>query len=1159
MIIKKLELQGFKSFPDKTKILFHPGITAITGPNGTGKSNIVDALLWVLGGKRFKSLRGERSADIIFNGHENKPPLSLADVNLFIGDDDEDIIINHRLFRSGESEYRLNGKLSRLKDIQDCLWQKAIGELKYFVIEQGSIGLFLSSKPTEKRLLLEEAAGTAYYQDKKIQAEHKLQSSEQNLTRLEDIISEVSKAKNSLKRQADAALRYRKLRDQIRTLTSLSYRKRIDDLEKSQKDAAKLYDKFLSRENQTLSLIKDEEKSLSSKRQEAWSLEQAIKKDQENLYSLKSALSKHEANKEESSRNISFLQEQKEKATQSREELAQELDSLQKEDIESAANLKDFEKNLAEKQEALDQATQAIQDFQKLKTQQQKNIETLKKEYFQKLHLSTEIKNEKSKFDKETELILHQREKLRGQLEKEKALLTDVENKINSITKDVAQNQERIEDTEKEISLEREKMERLSSSLDILQEKFADLRTKKDKENHHLQLLQNIREKERGSDVAKDIPGAMGILADLVESDPKYSSLIDIFWDEEAKAMIIQPQDFLNNLGKTKLKGNYLLLHPERKKESPSKTKKDTRIVGSLKSNLRFHPEIKDYIPCLSDASIVADVKSAVELWLQSPSENFITPDGDLLHSSGLLKLGEKKEGFFALVQEIKNKEETISRMKKDIQPLQNEIEKKTQSQLIIEKDIKKKSDTLARLQDLKEEKEKDIALARSEKEKSALNISILENELKIIHDDRDQMDQRVANIASKLKEREAEEEAVSQSLQSVEKAFEEHQKKIEEKRKYFFELKSDIDLLEEKIKNTKILIQTFQRRRENIQNKDLSFDQEIKTTEKKQAQFRKDVQNISIEIKKMETEMREKETQLTQSEVLLKELQKEQKEKEERIEHIRADYEERKEERVEWEIKKAEKDRDLANLEESCWQELKKSIDEIKKEVTPKMLKDTDVQAKLEETQEKIQRIKAVNLMAEEEFLSQKKRHDFLIQQKKDLRESIDTTKVAIKKIDQESKSQFMNALTEVNKNFQEVFSLLFNGGKAQLKLTDEHTPLESGVDIIAQPPGKRLQSLTLLSGGEKSLTSLAFFFALFRYKPTPFCVLDEVDAALDENNLERFLSLMRKIKIQTQFILITHNFKTMEVADYIYGTTMAEPNITTLYSVKIDKKQLI
>ena len=244
-------------------------------------------------------------------------------------------------------------------------------------------------------------------------------------------------------------------------------------------------------------------------------------------------------------------------------------------------------------------------------------------------------------------------------------------------------------------------------------------------------------------------------------------------------------------------------------------------------------------------------------------------------------------------------------------------------------------------------------------------------------------------------------------------------------------------------------------------------------------------------------------------------------------------------------------------NLEESCWQDLKKTLKEVKDEIPLDILAETDVEDSLAEAQEKLQKFTAVNLMAEEEYSIQKKRFDFLIQQKEDLRESIDSTREAIKKIDQESKSQFSKALNEVNKNFQQVFSLLFEGGNAELKLTDPNQPLESGVEITAQPPGKRVQSLSLLSGGEKSLTSLAFFFALFRYKPAPFCILDEVDAALDETNLSRFLNLMKKIKNQTQFILITHNFKTMEVADYIYGTTMAEPNITSIYSVKLETKE--
>jgi chromosome segregation protein len=271
----------------------------------------------------------------------------------------------------------------------------------------------------------------------------------------------------------------------------------------------------------------------------------------------------------------------------------------------------------------------------------------------------------------------------------------------------------------------------------------------------------------------------------------------------------------------------------------------------------------------------------------------------------------------------------------------------------------------------------------------------------------------------------------------------------------------------------------------------------------------------------------------------------------------LREECERRKEERVKWEISKAEGERDLVNLEESCWQELKKSLKELKEEIPEEKIMETDIEEKLAKADEELQKYKSVNLMAEEEYSAQKKRFEFLMDQKKDLRDSIDATREAIQKIDEESKSQFLKALAEVNKNLQDVFSILFNGGNAELKLADSSQPLESGVEIIAQPPGKKVQSLSLLSGGEKSLTSLAFFFALFRYKPTPFCVLDEIDAALDEVNLTRFLELMKKTKSQTQFIIITHNVKTMEVADYIYGTTMAEPNITNLYSIKIEKKE--
>ncbi len=256
------------------------------------------------------------------------------------------------------------------------------------------------------------------------------------------------------------------------------------------------------------------------------------------------------------------------------------------------------------------------------------------------------------------------------------------------------------------------------------------------------------------------------------------------------------------------------------------------------------------------------------------------------------------------------------------------------------------------------------------------------------------------------------------------------------------------------------------------------------------------------------------------------------------------------------WEIRKAEIDRDLVNLEETCWQELKKTLQEVKAEPLSESEEEGDLEARLEEAKDKLQRYGAVNLMAEDEYREQKARHEFLVQQRKDLTDSISQTKEAIVMIDEESRTRFLTALAEINTYFQDLFTALFKGGSAEVKLTDEANPLESGVDVIAQPPGKKVQNMGLLSGGEKSLTSLAFLFALFKFKPTPFCILDEVDAALDEVNLVRFLDLMRAIKSDTQFIIITHNYRTMEVADYIYGTTMEEPNVTKVFSMKLEKK---
>ncbi|NOR11966.1 MAG: chromosome segregation protein SMC [Candidatus Aminicenantes bacterium] len=1157
MIIKRLELQGFKSFSERTKIVFHPGITAIVGPNGTGKSNIVDALLWVLSGKRLKTLRGERGSDLIFNGNTKTPPVSMADVNLILGDGDEDLIINHRFFRSGEGEYRMNGKVVRLKDIHDHLWKKAIAETEYFVIEQGSIGVFLSSKPLEKRQLLEEAAGTAFYKDKKKQAEKKLENSEQNMDRLEDIIAEVARGKNSLKRQASAAIRYRQLRETIREYTLFLFREKIHNLEKSQAETAVNYRRCLEHEQDLVSRLKSEERHLAEKRKEVWEIETSNKQEKEDLFALKTQLSRLESDQDKEEKRIDYFAENRAKAKKDKEELQNEKSALEEEKTASEDTLLSLNRALEQKQKELEEISQDTQVSDDNLQQKQEKIESLRSELLEKLSIQTEIKNEASRYEKEVELIMRQEDKLKLQIDEQKTLFNEKGDTIKQNTVDLEKLQKDLRTKTEETTDVQTATEHLNSEIENLQGQLEELEKKKDQNVHHLQALEKLEEKERGEDMTADIPGSLGILADLIETDPDHALLIDVFWKEEAKANLIAAEDFLKNLSEHQPAGNYFLFSSHKKGSVPEEVEKDPRVIGLLKAAIQFDSKIKDSFSQFEEAVIVQDIKTAVELWLQYPTINSLTMKGELLCASGLLKIGPKKEGMFSLSQEMKALKETTEGIDTQISPLTRRIEEKLQTQRDLQEKKQEASSYLSKLYRQIDEKEKDKVYYRSETQKIESNVYLLKKELDVLLEEKQEKSLKLEDLTKTIKELEDAEAVLKKDVQEEEEHLTCLRGNISQSRKFFFELQSGVDITQEKINNTKSQIRTISQRTQSIESKMDSLDEEYKLSKAEENKSKMRIHEFSSKTSKLNKKIEDKQTQEIDHESRLKTAQNEQQKMEQRLEERRETYEAKKEDRVQWEIKKAERDRDIANCEESCWQELKKTLDEVKKDIQLESLPDINVEEYLSKAKEKLQTFKAVNLMAEEEYLIQKERYEFLTQERDDLRDSIDTTKEAIRRIDQESKTQFLSALHEVNKNFKDVFAILFEGGHAELKLIDPNSPLESGVEIIAQPPGKKVQSLGLLSGGEKTLTSLAFFFGLFRYKPTPFCILDEVDAALDERNLTRFLNLMKKIKDQTQFIIITHNFKTMEVADYIYGTSMGEPNITTIYAMKMEKKK--
>jgi chromosome segregation protein len=1122
MIIKKLELQGFKSFPERTKIIFHSGITAVVGPNGTGKSNIVDAILWVLGGQRHKGLRGEKIEDIIFNGNAKKPAVGMADVSLALEHQDEEILINHRVFRSGESEYRLNGKTARLKDIQDTLWKRAVAEKEYFVIEQGGIGSLLTAKPSEKRLLVEEAAGTAFYKDKKKEAQSKLMSSEQNLVRLEDIISEVSRAKNSLQRQAQAAARYRKLREKFRELTGFNFRRKLEQLEIRHGEAARQHGDCLVREKDLTLQIKSEERELAERRREIWELETAIKDRQDAMFGLESKLNRTRADGERESRRIELLAEKMNRDAAAAAELSRELSALEADMAVRQKSFSEQEMALNEKRAEIERATVANQAGEEGAVSQARAIEDLKSRQLTKLSELTELRNDIAKAEKELELSARQEAKSAAQLERERALLKSSEESLSEIAARLAEALRTKSEKERTAAALRLEIEKRQAGVSENGRRLEEAKRALAEEQYKVLALKKIEDSRKGTAVLTHVPEALGRLADLVDSDPEYAALVDALWKEEAEAAVIPAGDFLKRVAEQELLGRYLLVPPLQEGEVSSPEIHDAEVLGRLKSRLRPNSKIQDYFPRLRDAYIVRDVQTAVQLWLRFPDANFITQNGDLLLSSGLLRLGRGEEGIFALGQEIRKSEEQIRRWEEKIAPLTLELETLIREKQQLEQDSSRETALAGEIEARLYGYEKEKIAAESEVARIRGAVAVLSQEIEILREEKASLLRGKESLDQKLLASEGEEKSLRDKITSEEKVFLAQQGKTIEDEKRFIGLRADAALIEERYNNLGRQVRELLERKELAQKKNSSFEEEIRQAAAEQDEARRAKDLLEAGTRSLEEEKKLKQADLAEKQSTLQAKHAEEQERDRTLAGLREELEKRKEERVRWEIIKAEIDRDMVNLEETCWQELKKTLHEVKAERPEVEISDAEIEDQLAQTEEDLQKYKSVNLMAEEE-----------------------------------SKSQFMTALTEINKYFQEVFTQLFKGGSAEVKLLDESQPLESGVEIIAQPPGKKVQNITLLSGGEKSLTSLSFLFALFRYKPTPFCILDEVDAALDDVNLARFLDLMKNIKSDTQFIIITHNYKTMEVADYIYGTTMAEPNITNLYSVKLEKQQ--
>ncbi len=1258
MRLERLEISGFKSFSDRSELAFDKGVTAIVGPNGCGKSNVADAITWVMGEQSAKSLRGERMEDVICNGSDARKPSAAAEVRLrfsgvaktisapalqVVGMDatlvdqaagpsvsaeelirsvTREVEVTRRLYRSGESEYLIDGQVARLRDVHELLMDTGLGAKAYAIIEQGKIGLILSSRPTDRRQLIEEAAGVTKYKSRRRAAELKLEAAQQNLTRIDDIVFEVEKQRGTLKRQAGKARRYQKLRDQLRRWekvlfarkyrqlaeTIQSARTRLGDAREKEAGAAARVAEVESHLSRVRIELTEAEACATTAREAAHACELSINRQQQQIaFDGEQILSLE-------SRTVALDSELA--SLEARREPHQILLRTRREAAQAANGERDQAMAaLAAGGEAYEAAHRSIEGLEA-------DVEAARSEVFSALNSATALRHALEHAAVASDRVAETLSKL------------DVE------FNDVRIESERV-DTERTSTVDA--LKRVQETLDAAriaraarESELASARIEHDwragqvRAREHelaglvarLASLEQLDANRAGfSDAARtvlmnagDRVEQKGAVADYVEAMPGYERAVDACLSELLQYVVVERLEqaaagFAVVRDADAGRCGFVIVGAGSEPDptdggidTPIADRPDAAPEGVVplsavvKVRGRYARALRDVI---GDAWI-ADSYERAEAASRVVSFPVVTKTGEVFRGPNVISGGIRREshGILETRREIADLRDRITSEREQVRQLGEEAaalqgtiaqalgaisaltaeyHKCEKAIVAHEGRLQTTADEAARLAQKHEQLVRERRQAEDERDmidrrqtEARVSIARLESEQQIA-------DERLAAAQRRLFEARESAEALNQRAAEARAA---HAALVERAAA----LAGEVERLEESGVELEARSVALAGERDEAKRRISELQASIAAGTRKLDEDVLALDRFRVDVARADESAVQLRARADEHETLIKEARI-------ALESVRASV-------SEFEIARATAESDLSHLSMSCIEAVQATLDEVIAEVeelerhgqatpdaraiyadqsdeaeqddedagrepvdrlgiaaveeaTQRALSAEDAIAEL---RRKIERLGPVNMMAIEQFDELESRHAFLTTQRKDLVDSIAQTSEAIKRIDETTRQRFAEAFAAINKNFQEMFNTLFGGGRAGLTLLDENDPLESGIEIVAQPPGKRLQSVQLLSGGEKALTAIALMFGLFKYKPSPFCLLDEIDAPLDDANVGRFVEMLRAMLHHTQFILITHNRKTMEIANRLYGVTMEEPGVSKLISVQLN-----
>lgn len=1179
MYISKLEIFGFKSFPQKTILQFDRGITSIVGPNGCGKTNIVDAIRWVMGEQHTTLLRSTKMTDVIFSGSKTRKQLNYAEVALTIHNNEgilsvayTDVVVCRRLYRDGTSEYLLNDVPVRLKDINDLFIDTGMSTNAYSVIELKMVEEILNVDKTHRKLLFEEAAGINKYKSQRKSSFRKLDSTREDLERLEDIIYEIEKNIRSLKRQLKRYEKYEEYSEKLKDIEIQYAQMKHEKLEKLIKPLEKQLSENQVKRKDTGKQLTIEESMLERYRKDMDKIEVRSSNITENINELKDTISK----------NDSQYLVWDEKLQNARVN----IDRLDEEKANSESRIKSNEKIRDELSNQLNKNDPQIKLLEKEYDGKKKKDEEIEKEYQKINDRLTAIQNDKIEKNRKAAELLQKKNRLKDQKENFLQLSEEQDQQKSELEKQVSQNKkdkiiytEQKSKVDKEIKINQEKLssaekERTSidKNIDLQKEEINKLNSQLDRNKNEKEFLSGLMESYSGysSGVKYAIktikhPKVLGTISDLIKVDKKYSAAVEVGMGDIAGYLVTETKkaalEIVEGIN-TKKEGRITIVPIDTVQKFITKSikydNKDSNIIGYAKDFIKFDKKAKvliDYF--LNDLIIVKSLKKIPNKLLNENKFCFVTLEGDYINKKGIIKggRGSKFQNLVGRKERIKSLKRSAEKIESEILSANNNLKKDQQSLLTIKKTIEKIIAEIKKLKDIQNETDKKI-------DKAEFSIEQYKKSFDNIEQKTSTYSYKLQDIEKSLKELIKENKNAELSISETETRFNVAKNKYNEiseiKEKYFQETQETriklITIEREKettnfrFQNAIDTIKELSNRMKIIEKELKSFQDIIEQGKLEQKKLKIDLEKLNDKLNvvkndeiKVNSEYQKKKKQIYEVEHSITEKHKNQENVFQSLRDIEIKLNEMK----------TEKDQLIERIKDRY------RIDILKKEYIISDLSEVEMQVKIEKLKNQIELIGPINMAIKTEYEEESTRLKFIKEQKEDLVEAEESILETIDKLDKEARQKYIKTFGQIKQNFVKTYDMFFPDGNCDLKLVGDPDPLEADIEILSRPKGKEMKSIRALSGGEKALTAISLLFAIYLVKPSPYCILDEIDAPLDDMNVERFNKALLHFTDRTQFVIVTHNKMTMKAANYLYGVTMQEEGVSKIVSVRFDNEK--